>query len=83
MTRSFPQSPKPQISNPKPSTSVSQAPLRIAMTRSFPGNWAVWRFEDEDQVYILEREFGVKKPSRRILLEVCKDIIKARSKSGQ
>jgi hypothetical protein len=53
------------------------------MTRSFPGNWAVWRFEDEDQVYILEREFGVKKPSRRILLEVCKDIIKARSKSGQ
>lgn len=60
-----------------------QPPLRIALTRSFPGNWAVWRFEEEDQVYILEREFAAKKPSRRILLEVCKDIIKARAKSAQ
>lgn len=59
-----------------------QPPLRIVMTRAYPGVWGVWGFEEDDQAYVAKKDYGQRKPSQKLLLEVCKDIVKERSRRG-
>ena len=61
---------------------TSPAPLRITLTHAYPGGWGVWRFEEEDQVYVLEKDFGSRKPSKKLMLDVAGDIVKRKARRG-
>lgn len=49
-------------------------PMRIAVTRKFPGLWGVFAFEEADQRYSLLRSQKTK-PTRGAIMEACKHLV--------